>query len=327
MSDVGAVKYLKTKLASHWQLPMDAPLTPEVLSSKLPLSFRWLQHTQSQVVPDMQQSLGSARLLDVDMSGGAAVAGSPSSGLPLSMRTGLSLSPGAHHSSASQAGTSTGSLTGLAAVQPMYPVGLLSWQGAFRAGLVDLVSSDAPAVGAQLPELLTHDKERLHAAQNGLQQLIVMASGLLIVQQLRQAAGLWWTSEDKVAARRRLYIVLSDPGMKLTDLVTEISQLAGSSSLSAETQVKNMFMTLVNPESSSFKALKNMLCVVLLTCVLHGPDVLSGDSEAARAAASALARAGASALVQDVASLAGKLADIAAVNEAVHGDILAVMLI
>jgi len=49
---------------------------------------------------------------------------------------------------------------------------------------VTLVANDVPAATREdLPEVLQFDRERLHAAQNGLQQLLVLAGGLLLVQQ------------------------------------------------------------------------------------------------------------------------------------------------
>jgi hypothetical protein len=106
-----------------------------------------------------------------------------------------------------------------------------------RAGLLALVSSTTPAAGPQTPEVLLFDRSRLHDLQNALQQLMVAAAGLLIVQQLRQAGGLPWDAEMRAQARRRLLIVLSDPGMKLAHLVTELTQLAGATGVATEERV------------------------------------------------------------------------------------------
>jgi hypothetical protein len=197
-----------------------------------------------------------------------------------------------------------------------------SWQGVLRAGLVTLVASDVPAATREdLAEVLQFDKDRLHAAQNGLQQLLVLAGGLLLVQQLRGAAGLAWGPEERAAARLRLLVVLSDPSMKLSHLVTELSQLAGASSLSSETQVKNMFMSVVNPEGAGFKSLRTNLSYALLTHLLYGrAAAVAGDGALAGPLGTVLARAGASSLAEDVAGLAGQLAAVAGVVEVVCGD-------
>jgi hypothetical protein len=116
-------------------------------------------------------------------------------------------------------------------------VALQSWQGTIRAGLLSLVSSTTPAAGPQAPEVLLFDRVRLHDLQNALQQLMVAAAGLLMVQQLRQAASLPWDAELRAQARRRLLVVLADPAMKLAHLVTELTQLAGAGAVATEERV------------------------------------------------------------------------------------------
>jgi hypothetical protein len=56
----------------------------------------------------------------------------------------------------------------------------------------------------------------------------LQASSLLIVLQLRQAESLPWSSEQQQVAARRLRVVLSDPNMRLSDVVSEITALAGA---------------------------------------------------------------------------------------------------
>lgn len=74
-------------------------------------------------------------------------------------------------------------------VRPAFPVRLSSWRGRLRCGLVAMLASDAPAAGQGLAEVLMHDRERLHNAQNGFQQLIVLSAALLIIQQVRKTVG------------------------------------------------------------------------------------------------------------------------------------------
>jgi hypothetical protein len=71
-------------------------------------------------------------------------------------------------------------------VRAAFPVSLSGWRGRLRVGLLALVSGDEPAAGPGLAELLACDRERLHAAQNAFQQLLVLAGSLLIIQQARR---------------------------------------------------------------------------------------------------------------------------------------------
>jgi hypothetical protein len=263
MREHGAVGYLQTKLAAAWQLPnsagvaaeaeadssaatsssgdaSSAAMTPAAVAEKLQRTAAWVQGVQGEVVPQLQGGLTAAGLLlDSAAAAAAVVAGGLQS---VELRSGVRASPTA--TSPGRASSFSRSSSGIAAssgpVRPSYPVALDSWQGMVRAGLLALVIGDTPAAGPALPEVLAFDAARLHELQNSLQQLMVTAAGLLIVQQLRSAAGLAWDAEARAQARRRLLVVLSDPGMKLTHLVTELSQLAGAGSVATEQRVRGL---------------------------------------------------------------------------------------
>ena len=338
----GAVQYLRGKLAVAWELPTEGVVSRTEVETKLPRTAAWIAGLTaantggSGTLKQMEDGMSAAGLLLEPAAAAAAVsaAGAGAVGVPLNMRSGLR-SPGGSSAGGGAAGTRFG-MSGSPGPSPRgsstggrgvgvtagVPVELSSWQGVLRAGLVTLVANDVPAATREdLPEVLQFDRERLHAAQNGLQQLLVLAGGLLLVQQLRGAAGLTWGAEERAAARRRLLVVLSDPSMKLSHLVTELSQFAGASSLSSETQVKNMFMSVVNPEGAGFKSLRTNLSYALLTHLLYGKAAAgSGDGVLAGPLGTVLARAGATSLSEDVAGLAGQLAGIAGVVEAVSGD-------
>lgn len=250
MKERGAVVYLRTKLAKEWGLPTGDQegegLTREVVGDKLPKTAAWVAEVAANKLPQVQQAMGAAGLLLPRDQAAAAVAAAAAA-TPVQLRAGLRSptgnapprSPGSAPASpgaGSSSGTASGGVgsTGLPVV---YPADLDGWRGVTRLGLVSLVTGDAPAVGPALPELLQYDKERLHKAQNDLQQLLVLAGSLLIVQQLRAAAGRGWDAEGRAAARRRLMVVLADPNMRLGHLVTEISALAGATDPATESQV------------------------------------------------------------------------------------------
>lgn len=250
MRERGAVSYLQSKLATAWQLPVagDGSYTSGSPSStdsaaivdKLPLTAAWLHQAQSQMVPQLRQGLSAAGLLlDQQAAAAAAVTGGLQS---VELRSGMRPSLGAA-SSLSRSPSTPGSSRALgpaqAQIKPKLPVSLEGWRGAVRAGLLCLVTDNSPAAGPSLPEVLMFDGVRLHELQNTLQQLLVTAAGLLIIQQLRQAAGMSWDADVRGQARRRLMVVIADPGMKLSHLVTEISQLAGATAVASEQRVRH----------------------------------------------------------------------------------------
>ncbi|WIA29010.1 hypothetical protein OEZ86_011527 [Tetradesmus obliquus] len=351
MRERGAVGYLQTKLAAAWQLHSadaaadaeagsssaatsngadagSAALTHTVVAEKLQRTAGWVQAVQGEVLPQLQGGLTAAGLLlDPSAAAAAVVAGGLQS---VELRSGVrasptATSPGRAASRAASGSLSSGSAPSSGPVRPSYPVALDSWQGMVRAGLLALVIGDTPAAGPALPEVLAFDGARLHELQNSLQQLMVTAAGLLIVQQLRSAAGLAWDAEARGQARRRLLVVLSDPGMKLSHLVTELSQLAGAGSVATEQRVKTMFTTIVNPEAAAFKSIRSNISCALAAHLLYGRAAMAADGSAAANCSSLLARVGAAALAEDVAELAERLAGVAAVNEAVHGQLLALL--
>jgi hypothetical protein len=247
MREQGAVRYLQTKLAAAWELPSldnisstaERQSATTAVSEKLSRTAAWVSEVQQGLQTSLNSSLSSAGLLlDASTATAAVVVGGLQSvKLRSGVRASPTASPGRSSVPRSPGGSSAASPTAAGAVKPRFPVALDSWQGTVRAGLLALVSGTTPAAGPQTPEVLLFDRVRLHDLQNALQQLLVAAAGLLIVQQLRQAGGLPWDAEMRAQARRRLLIVLSDPGMKLAHLVTELTQLAGATGVATEDRV------------------------------------------------------------------------------------------
>lgn len=255
MREQGAVRYLQTKLSAAWELPALDTVTSNAeraraaaeTADKLPRTAAWVAEVQAGLQQSLHTSLSNAGLLlDSAAATAAVVAGGLQS---VELRSGVRASPTASPGGGSRSGvpprspagssssTAASPSAGAGAVKPRFPVALNSWQGTVRAGLLSLISSPTPAAGPQTPEVLLFDRTRLHDLQNALQQLMVAAAGLLIVQQLRQAGGLPWDAELRAQARRRLLVVLADPGMKLAHLVTELTQLAGAAGVATEERV------------------------------------------------------------------------------------------
>ncbi|GBF92073.1 hypothetical protein Rsub_04420 [Raphidocelis subcapitata] len=358
MRDTGAVTYLRRKLWAARALPEPASagagLPRAAVAEALPATAVWVASLgvgqEEGELPALRRALAAAGLeLDANAAASAAVAG----GLPAApLRTGLRAPPGAAAAPGADAARDAprdvfGLLLGAApdgaaaaaasaaaadgAVRPAVPALASSWRGALRAALVALISRDAPAAGPGLAEVLSHDRERLHALQNGLQQLVVAAAALLISQQLRAASsGGAWPHAARADARRRLMAVLSDPGMKLSDLVTEITRISsdeGAAPTAAdEDRVRGMFTSVVDPSSAAFRSIRGALSSALLAHALYGRAALSGDGDAARAAGAALARVGAGPLAGDVAALGERVGLVAGVVEAVWGDALEALL-
>lgn len=251
MREQGAVRYLQTKLTAAWELPSPEDINSNAerqqaaarVAEKLPYTAAWVAEVQSGLQHDLQATLSNAGLLlDSAAATAAVVAGGLQSvELRSGVRASPSASPGRAGSVPRSPGSSTASPSAAAgAVKPRFPVALDTWQATVRAGLLALVSGTTPAAGPKTPEVLLFDRARLHDLQNALQQLMVAAAGLLIVQQLRQAGGLPWDAELRAQARRRLLVVLADPGMKLAHLVAELTQLAGATGVATEERVSMM---------------------------------------------------------------------------------------
>jgi hypothetical protein len=282
------------RLPAHLPAHPPAPLPPaaQVLAEALPRTAHFMRAAAA-AAPELERALTAA---GVPASPAAASPTPAAAGVPASLRTGMA----PRSASASPSGGAPG---GAAPVRPAFPVQLRSWKGTFRSALLAAVAADAPAAGPQLAEVLQHDRERLHAGQNAFQQLVVMAAGLLIVQQFRQQQGLGWTAEERAAARRRLLVVLADAGMRLGDLVTEITRLSGGPAseqgqapgqgLALEPQVRQVFMGIVDPSSGPYRSIRQALAAALLAHLLHGGAAVAADERLGRGLSALLGKVGA----------------------------------
>jgi hypothetical protein len=388
--EAAAVAYLRAKLADKWGLlKREGGEGSAVVAERLPRTARWLREAAMEAAmaapaeeaPPASPSPPASPNAAASSSSSSAVAAicaplaaagllqspvlelseqqqpSAASMVPATLRAGLMTKAPGQASGSNDRGNANGSNANNdsgSLLRPSYPALLPSWRAALRLALLSLVSGDTPASDpATVPELLLLDRERLHALQNALQRALVLAGGLLVAAQLRASVGLpAWTREQAEAGKRRLSVVLADPGMRLADVVTDLAALAnegwvggggaaaaedGAAPLSPaspspsasssppvqEARVRALFTSLVNPDSPGFRALRANLCAATACALLHGPEALTKS----RAAQVLLARAGASALAGEVGELAARLAAVATVQERVFGGVIEEMVV
>ena len=154
---------------------MPPPLsdTASLLATQLPRTAAWLQQTALHVLPAMDQFLSVAGIPLPEHDTPSNPAGPSSMGISAeqlpTLRSGLRSTPGA---------SASGGEAHPGALPLLVPVGLRSWRGLVRAGVVALVTGEVAAVGPDLAETLVLDLERLHGAQNLFQQLVVITAGM-----------------------------------------------------------------------------------------------------------------------------------------------------
>jgi hypothetical protein len=339
-----AVSYLSSKLLEKWGVDSSS-----AAAQRLPRTAQWLREASAAV----QEATSAVAASEPPSSGlGALCAPLAATGLlseqpqqqqetdaasmvPTTLRAGLKRMPVAAGQQAEDSAD---------ALHPTFPALPPSWRASLRLALLARVAGDTPASDpSTLPEVLLLDRERLHDAQNALQRLLVLSGGMLVAGQLRaQAAAAGsggtlsptWTPAQADAGRRRLAVVLADPGMRLADLVTDLTALANDGWVAAETdgapaappvqesRVRALFTSLVNPDSPGFRALRFNLCAAAAVGLLHGPSSPCANPKTSPALSALLQRAGAAALGEDVAALAARLASVVAVQEAVFGEVI-----
>lgn len=243
--------------------------------------------------------------------------------VPTQLRSGLRASPSRASPSAPADSTEPES-----AAQLLHPVAPDSWRGIVRLGLVHLVAGEIPVERTALAETLRLDAQRLHSAQNEMQQLVVLAACMLLLQQ--SVAGQQASDRrmpDVGDVKRRLVSILADPSMRLPDLAAELTRLAGTESdgqsqAAMEAALNRMLLR----SSGAFKALSTGISNAVQLQLLAGPSSLQSDAGLQQAVSSALARCGAASLKAEVAQLSVKLGQTAALSEAVHVNIYQTLL-
>ena len=235
--------------------------------------------------------------------------------VPANLRSGLRASP----TTAAAAPTTE---TQTSAAQLVHPVRADSWRGAVRLGLVSLIQGEIPVEKTALAETLRLDAQRLHLAQNDFQQLVVLAACMLLLQQSLAAQQQVGRRMPEVAdVKRRLMGILADPSMRLPDLAAELTRLAGAESdTSSQTAMEAALNRMLLRSSGAFKALSSGIANALQLQLLASPASAASDAGLQQATSSTLARCGGGALKPEVAQLALRLTQTAALTEAVHSN-------
>jgi hypothetical protein len=114
-------------------------------------------------------------------------------------------------------------------------------------------------------------------------------------------------------AKRRLSALLASPDVCLADIAAEVTLLADAPQ--QEASVHAVLRNMLGKSSPALRSITSALCNALTAHLVLGPS----SPAAVNASNAALTRCGAGALDAEVAILAGKLAEVAAVTEAVCG--------
>ena len=236
--------------------------------------------------------------------------------VPTNLRSGIRASPSVPASTSDDDAPSS-------AAQLVHPVRAESWRGIVRLGLVHLISGEIPVEKTALAETLRLDAQRLHLAQNDFQQLVVLAACMLLLQQslaVQQQAGRSMPEVGDV--KRRLMGILADPSMRLPDLATELTRLAGSDSdAQSQSAMEAALNRMLMRSSGAFKALSSGIGNAIQLQLLSSPASSQSDAGLKQAVSSALARCGAGTLGAEVSQLALRLSQTAALSEAVHSSV------
>eukprot|EP00775_Hariotina_reticulata_P010274 gene10274-10433_t len=289
MKERGAVSYLQTKLSAVWQLSAAAG-----------------EHSEGADASDgsAQEGLTAARVAE-KLPKTAAWLEHVQAGLVPQLQTGLQGAGLLLDTAAAMAAVVAGGLQSMELRS-----GVRASPAAVSSGSPAAVRSPGRGSGATAAEMSSLGIKAVFPVELKSWQGVTRA-GLLAL--------------GRAQARRRLLVVLSDPGMKLSHLVTELSQLAGGNTVAPERQVANMFTTIVNPEAAAFRSIRNALACALAAHLLYGRGAVAADGAVAAGCLGLLGRVGAAALAEDVADLGARLAAVAAVNEVVHRELLALL--
>ena len=121
--------------------------------------------------------------------------------------------------------------------------------------------------------------------------------------------------------KRRLMGILADPSMRLPDLAAELTRLAGSDSeAESQTVMEAALNRMLLRFSGAFKALSSGIGHAIQLQLLASPASSQSDAGLQQAVSTSLARCGAGAFKSEVAQIATRLSQTAALTEAVHSS-------
>lgn len=314
LQDGAGIRYAQGKFETAFEVGQESSL--EQMSSTLPHTRAWLALVSGQV-PQLAQHLQPLTDFAADTNRiQAAAQASVASAVPTALRSGL-------RASLSAAGNAPAAERPTSAAQLIHPVKADSWRGIVRLGLVQLIQGEIPVEKTALAETLRLDAPRLHLAQNAFQQLVVLAACMLLLQQslASQQQQSRPNMPEAADVKRRLTGILADPSMRLPDLAAELSRLAGAESdASSQTAMEAALNRMLMRSSGAFKALSSGIGNAIQLQLLPSPTSAQSDAGLQQSVNSALARCGAVSLKAEVAQLALKLSQTAALTEAVHSS-------
>uniref|UniRef100_A0A0D6R1Q3 Uncharacterized protein n=1 Tax=Araucaria cunninghamii TaxID=56994 RepID=A0A0D6R1Q3_ARACU len=188
-----------------------------------------------------------------------------------------------------------------------------------RLGLLQLASKPDAVNEETTPETLKLNIGRLQKVQNDFQQIIVIATSLLLVRQTLTAKGVRATELDSVLcdANKQLNEILSNPTVTVHHIGHLLSQLCMLSGEKDESNQELMTRILIRSLSAG-----DVVFVKVSTALLSGfrAILLSGKGFEGRSLADlALKRIGASALIDQLLAATDALDVMAVVTCQVHG--------
>ncbi|KAG0600305.1 hypothetical protein M758_11G023200 [Ceratodon purpureus] len=315
------VDYLRSSFLTRYQLTTTSSFLE--VTQKLPKTVSWFTEAVKgleQEKLELETSLAPVQATLQNLPSKPAGPGIP----PLSsMRTG-----GRH-------GVSTGATIALSSVGPAIlsagekkfcEVQWKSNETLVRLGLLQILRSNEAASVGSLAETLVLNTARLHGYQNAFQQILVIATGLLIARQGLVSQGIAGLQLEGIIERgkQKLETLLNDPTASLTEIGTVLAEIANRTN---------------EAETSDFKPVEHM-STELMTRVLRkslSPDdpvfarvsaavgaslrallILGNGSEGMTVAQAALKRIGGLYLMDKVVSISDSLEVVAEVTCRVH---------
>jgi T-complex protein 11 len=299
------------------------------MALKLPHTRGWLALASGRLPQVEAMLFESSSSSSLNSSASAsAEAGATSAAVPQELPRRVATGRATATSSTSTTSTSNAGLARQLAV----PISPKTWQGLVRCGLAQLVAGEGAVTRLGLPETLKPDAARLQSGQNEFQRLVVLTASLLALQHASRVGGAGSasgfdgstpstaftgstaTSTATVeAAKRRLSAILASPDVCLADVAAEITSLAQAPQ--QEASINAILRNMLGKSSPALRSITSALCNALNAHLVLG----TSSPAAVNASNAALTRCGAGALGAEVAILAGKLAEVAAVTEAVCG--------
>jgi hypothetical protein len=190
-----------------------------------------------------------------------------------------------------------------------------------RLGLLQVLRSNEAANVQTIAETLALNTARLHNYQNSFQQILVIATGLLIARQGLVSQGISGRELEDLMERgkQKLETLLNDSTASLTQIGTVLAEIANVCAESSTPRMSKELMTRVLGKSLSqddpvFARVSGAVGASLRALVILG----RGSPEATAVAQAALKRIGGSYLMDKVVAIAEAVQVVAEVTCKIH---------